>query len=250
MEQPCSAECLGSNSFASSSSTCHSNSSSSNALQTRRRRQHHHQPGDHQCAFAVSAIGVDQLLPVSSTNSSWQQQATPEQLLAGMQLHVPKQHLQQPGHLPLAAITLPLLQQVADQLQGWQQHIKQHEQQQVQPDHATIHQQQQVQPDRAAPLFVLSEYTQQKSGNNKQREQVQPDRNKLRTRGFHENPATMPGTLCVEADAGGRQRVYRIRSGVDKGSGKMWEGFDMVRSTVGRTPPPRSKLLCLHTVLR
>jgi hypothetical protein len=39
----------------------------------------------------------------------------------------------------------------------------------------------------------------------------------------------MPGTLCVETDAGGRQRVYRLHSGVDKGSGKMWEGFDMVR---------------------
>lgn len=144
-----------------------------------------------------------------------------------MHLHGPKQHLQQSGHLPLASITLPLLQQVADQLQGWQQHFKQ-QHHEVQPDHAPIQQQQQVQPYRAAPLFVLSEHTQQKSGNNKQREQVQPDRNKLRTRGFHENPATMPGTLCVEADAGGRQRVYRMRSGVDKGSGKMWEGFDMV----------------------
>jgi len=242
MEQPCSSGCLGSSSFASSSSTCPSNSSSSNALQTRRRRQHTHQPGDHQCVFAVSAAGVDRLLPVSSTALSWQQQATPEQLLAGMHLHGPKQHLQQSGHLPLASITLPLLQQVADQLQGWQQHFKQ-QHHEVQPDHAPIQQQQQVQPYRAAPLFVLSEHTQQKSGNNKQREQVQPDRNKLRTRGFHENPATMPGTLCVEADAGGRQRVYRMRSGVDKGSGKMWEGFDMVSSTVARCllwqhPPP------------
>ncbi|WIA11604.1 hypothetical protein OEZ85_011709 [Tetradesmus obliquus] len=34
--------------------------------------------------------------------------------------------------------------------------------------------------------------------------------------------------VCLETDAGGRQRVYNIRRGVDKGSGRPWEGFDMV----------------------
>jgi hypothetical protein len=56
-----------------------------------------------------------------------------------------------------------------------------------------------------------------------------PDRNKLRTRGGDENPASSPGMVCLETDAGGRQRVYNIRRGVDKSSGRPWEGFDMVR---------------------
>jgi hypothetical protein len=85
-----------------------------------------------------------------------------------------------------------------------------------------------VQPDRLAPLFTLSEYTKQGAASSSKHD-LPPDRNKLRTRGSGENPASQPGTLCVETDAGGRQRVYRTRSGMDKGSGKMWEGFDMVR---------------------
>jgi hypothetical protein len=56
-----------------------------------------------------------------------------------------------------------------------------------------------------------------------------PDRNKLRTRGSDENPASAPGMVCLETDAGGRQRVYNIRRGVDKHNGRPWEGFDMVR---------------------
>eukprot|EP00775_Hariotina_reticulata_P010137 gene10137-10295_t len=37
----------------------------------------------------------------------------------------------------------------------------------------------------------------------------------------------MPEAVCLETDAGGRQRVYCIRRGVDSSSGKSWEGFDM-----------------------
>jgi hypothetical protein len=120
-------------------------------------------------------------------------------------------------------------------VQSFQQHLQQqshvHPCSAHQPCQESSQQQLVVQQDRAAPLFTLSEYAQQRSSSKQQQEQP-PDRNKLRTRGSHENPASMPGTLCVEADAGGRQRVYRLHSGVDKGSGKMWEGFDMVRMPV------------------
>ena len=160
-------------------------------------------------------------------------QHSAEQLLAAVCLQAGS--AQQPGHLPLASLTAPLLQQLSQHVHSLQQHFGQHHQphqhrrgadglQQLQLQQHT-HQQ----PDRTAPLFTLSEFTQRhSSADKKKQEQQQLDRNKLRTRGSHENPASMPGTLCVETDAGGRQRVYRTRSGVDKGSGKMWEGFDMV----------------------
>jgi hypothetical protein len=77
-----------------------------------------------------------------------------------------------------------------------------------------------------------AEQQQQQKQTQQQQTQQHQERNKLRTRGTHESPSKLqsqPGTLCVEADAGGRQRVYRTCSGVDKKSGKAWEGFDMVR---------------------
>lgn len=182
------------------------------------------------------------------------QQQNPQQLLASLQLN---NNLQQSGRLPLASLSVPLLQQLSDQLQGLQQHLQQHLPhtllvQEDQRSFNTAREQQQwqqqqhkatnySQSDRTVPLFTLSEHTQQPKASRVPQEQQQQERNKLRTRGFHESPTSIPGSLCVETDAGGRQRVYRIRSGIDKGSGSVWEGFDMVRVTkvapVTTSPP-------------
>lgn len=92
-------------------------------------------------------------------------------------------------------------------------------------------QQQADQQPRRFPFIMLQQQQQQQPSQQQQQQppQQQPDRNKLRTRQQHENPASMPGLVCLEADAGGRQRAYRVRRGVDGSSGKSWEGFDMVR---------------------
>jgi hypothetical protein len=227
-----------SNSSSSSSSTTSRFDSSSTLTQ---HQQSHKSMVRSHCTFSVSEAAHTPWLEASGSV-----QQTAEQVLSGVQLQ-PSNRLciQQPGHLPSASLTISLLHQLSDHVSSFQQQFVQsghcpqadHSQCYPAPDSTAAqhhHQQQQqqmqlVQQDRLAPLFTLSEYTQQ-GASSRSKHDLPPDRNKLRTRSSGENPASQPGTLCVETDAGGRQRVYRTRSGVDKGSGKMWEGFDMVRA--------------------
>lgn len=81
-------------------------------------------------------------------------------------------------------------------------------------------------PQQQEPQQAPSSSSNSPAHQHSQRE-VPLDRNKLRTRASNENPANAPEMVCLETVAGGRQRVYHIRRGVDEG--KTWEGFDMVR---------------------
>jgi hypothetical protein len=210
-------------------------STSSSGLDGRRQRRQQ---------FGTRAGGRLQL----DHSQQQQQLLAPEVLLAGLHLHLQQQHQAQRQHvaaLPFAWLHLggqrqcsPAEQQPCS-MQLSHNHNHQNQQQQ-QPlfslaELAPPRQQQQPNshPHQQPPFSSLSRRsTQQQQQQPQQQQQQQQERNKLRTRGLHESPATAPGALAVEADGGGRQRVYRSCSGVDTKSGRPWEGFDMVRDCV------------------
>ncbi|KAF6257569.1 vitamin B6 photo-protection and homoeostasis-domain-containing protein [Scenedesmus sp. NREL 46B-D3] len=169
-----------------------------------------------QCRITFATISSLQPRPDAS-DVRQAQQALASTVMAGLQLaglqqqqsgnhqqHKNHHQQQQQQHAPLARLHLPLPGLASGTSSSSGQQDNPHQE--------------------AARRFPFVGREQHSSSSSK----PPPDRNKLRTRGSDENPASAPGMVCLETDAGGRQRVYNIRRGVDKHNGSDWEGFDMV----------------------
>lgn len=166
----------------------------------------------------ITFASISSLQPLPDAQDVKQaQQALAESVMAGLQL-LPSvsQQQQQQQQPPFAWIQLPI------QLPGLYAEPR--------PDNSSTGVGS-APPTRRFPFPQQQEHQQAASSSNSrhdsQQAEVPLDRNKLRTRSSNENPADASEMVCLETVAGGRQRVYHIRRGVDKG--KAWEGFDMVR---------------------
>jgi hypothetical protein len=186
-----------------------------------------HRTGNSKQKCRITFATISSLQPrADASDIKHAQQALASTVMAGLQLAGLQQqsgdvqqrqdHQQQQQHAPLAWLQLPLpgsslvTSNISSQQENPQQEARRF---------PFIGREQQQQPSQ-----------QQSAGSSSSSSKPPPDRNKLRTRGSNENPASSPGMVCLETDAGGRQRVYNIRRGVDKGNGRAWEGFDMVRA--------------------
>jgi hypothetical protein len=199
------------------------------AAQQQQLTLHRNGNSEQKCRITFATISSLQPRPDAS-DIKQAQQALAGTVMAGLQLaglqqqqsgdvQQLKDHQQHQQHAPLAWLQLPLPGSSAStSSSSSQQDIPQQEARRF-PFIGREQQQQQQQTQQPAARSTSS------SSSSK----PPPDRNKLRTRGSNENPASAPGMVCLETDAGGRQRVYNIRRGVDKANGRAWEGFDMVR---------------------
>lgn len=182
-------------------------------------------PSQHKCRITFATISSLQPRPDAS-DIKQAQLALASTVLSGLQLlqpgGAPPQEHQQ--HAPLAWLQLPLVG-LPDSSSG----------QATASTSSSIAKgsQEMIPLQEAVRRFPFVDREQQpkqpgvhSSGSSSSRPPA--DRNKLRTRGNNENPANSPAMVCLETDAGDRQRVYHIRRGVEKSSGRPWEGFDMV----------------------